>query len=696
MQYHITHEIPGRLRIHLCMPRRPLIDAAHIGTPFKQHKGVHQVSFSTRTGNLLITYDGSAPVRDAILRMAAAIEFPKTGRLHLKDHATELDSKRASLVRSGVSLLLRPVIAPALRPFITILGALPILKKGAASLFQGKINSNVLDASAIGVSMASRDFLTASIISFLLKLGEFLEEWTRRRFRKQMAEMFRTGEEWAWVIRDGRQVRVELEQVSVGDTVVVRMGGFIPVDGVILEGEAMVNQASLTGEGLAVMKRKGKLVYAGTAVEEGSIQVRVLKVGSQTRAARVVQVIEAAEGLKAETQSYGEKLADRVVPYSFLLSGLTYLLTGNGNRAAAVLLVDYSCAIKLSTPLALLSGMAKAARAGILIKGGRSLEKLSRADAFILDKTGTLTEAAPQVVEVTPFGGYESHDMLKQAACVEEHFTHPMASAVVRYAAEKEIVHEEEHDEVEYVLAHGIVSRVHGERIMVGSRHFIQDDEAVDVSQADSVMEACAANGQSALYVAIGRKLAGIIAIHDPLRTDARGFVEALRAQGIEKIVLLTGDNAPTAANVARALGITTVHAEAFPEKKVSVVQSLQKEGYVVAMVGDGINDSPALSHADVGISMQHGAEIAQEACDVLLMEGNLADMLVARRIAEETLTLVKQNYRTILAVNSIAILLAITGTMPPIYSAALHNLSTIAVSLKAMGPLRRGTIRGL
>ncbi len=685
MQYEIIHELDGRIRIHLAIPGRAAIEKSQVEAQFEKIRGVRKASFSPRTGNLLLLYDRNGSARAELLEKVREASFPASP---LSGKATELDRKRRVVMRSGGALLLGPFIPPVLKPILTLYGSIPLLKKGAASLRNGEINADVLDSTAIGVSLASKDFLTASIVSFLLKLGDYLDEWTRKRFRKQIASMFRTGDEFVWVLRDGKETRIAFEELRSGDTVIVRMGGLIPVDGVILEGDALVNQASLTGEGLAVLKRKGRTVYAGTAVEEGSIQVQALKVGSETRAARVVKVIEESEGLKAETQSHGEKLADRVAPYSFLLSGLTYLLTGNRNRAAAVLLVDYSCAIKLSTPLAIMAGLAGAAKRNILIKGGRSLEKLSQAEAFVFDKTGTLTEAAPQVVEVVTLNGFEKDYVLRQAACVEEHFPHPVASAVVRYAAETGVTHHEEHQEVEYILAHGIVSRVHDKRIMVGSRHFIHEDEMVDVSEADSHIDEFASKGYSVLYVAIGNKLAGLIAVHDPLRAEAESFLERLRAEGIEKIVMLTGDNEPTARTVAKQLRIRDYFAQAFPEMKVKVIKGLQKKGHIVAMVGDGINDSPALSHADVGISMSHGADIAKEACDVLLMDGRLDDIILARNIAKETLISIKRNYRAIIAINSLAILLSMTGAMPPILSAVLHNLSTIGVSFLALKPL--------
>ena len=690
MDYRIVQDIPGRVRLALSLPRFPAVDRCGVEAQFRDIAGVEKVSFSPRTATLLVRHDGKGPTRNAILERAAAAPIPPTRRPRPE---TELERKKKTAVRSGTLLLVRPLIPPPVRPLVAIYGALPIFKKGMIALRERRLNVDLLDASAVGAAMATREFLTASLITFLLKLGEYLEEWTRGESRRLLSDMFHTGEEWTWVVREGEEIRLPLEDVVEGDTVIVRMGGLIPVDGVVLEGEALVNQSSLTGESLPVAKRKGLSVYAGTAVEEGSLHIRALQVGEKTRAARVVKTIEEAEAVKAESQSRSEEMADRIVPWSFLLSGLTFLVTRNASRSAAVLLVDYSCAIKLSTPLAILTSLARSARHRVLIKGGKYLERLARADAFILDKTGTLTEAAPEVAEVVYFNGFTREFVLRQAACVEEHFPHPVATAVVRKAAQEGLAHAEEHAEVEYVLAHGIASRLQGKRIVVGSRHFVHEDEGVDISAGEPFIGSFAERGHSVLYVAVGGELAGLIAIHDPLREDAKAFVEALKRSGIGRIVMLTGDNDATARTIATSLGIDEFRAQALPDGKVEVVKALQREGHTVAMVGDGINDSPALSRADVGISMRHGADIAREACDVLLLEGTLEDILTARAISREAMELVEHNFRTIVAVNSTALLLAVTGAMPPVFSATLHNLSTILVGLRALRPLR-GSLR--
>ncbi|MDO3377691.1 heavy metal translocating P-type ATPase [Geoalkalibacter halelectricus] len=687
MRFRIEHELPGRLRLRLQLPRYPEVDEAAVEAHFHDIAGLYKVSFSRRTAGVLLRFDGRPATRAALLRCAEGMG----PHLPLRPaERSELEKKRRIVMRAGTLFLLRPFIPIPLRPLLAVYGALPVLRRGFNAVAARRFNVDVLDGAAVTAAIATRDFLTVSTITLLLKLGEYLEEWTTGQSRKLLAEMFHTEEEFAWVLRNGAEERIPASEVVCGDTVVVRTGGLIPVDGKVLQGNALVNQSSMTGEPLAVAKRPGISVYAGTAVEEGELQILAEKVGAQTRAARVIHIIEEAERLKSPTQSRGERLADRVVPFTFGLSGFTYLATGDARRAASVLLVDYSCAIKLATPLAIVSSLAQAAQRRVLIKGGRYLEALAEADAIILDKTGTLTEALPEVVEVLPFGNYTRDFILRQAACVEEHFLHPVAHAVVQKAAAEGLSHAEEHAAVEYVVAHGIVSRLHGERILVGSRHFVHEDEKVDVTTADEQVRAFTEKGYSILYVAIGGKLAGIIAIHDPLRGEATEFIRALPGAGFKRVILLTGDNEATAATVAKSLGISEYYARAFPDRKVEIVTQLQQQGFKVAMVGDGINDSPALAQADVGISMRHGADIAKEAADVVLMEGTLHDILAARAIARSGLELIRRNYRTIVGVNTAAILLAITGLTPPLFSAMLHNASTVGVAFNALQPLRR------
>lgn len=688
MQYTIIHEIPGRLRLRLAIPRRPAIDGAELEKCVERFEGVKRVSFKTETKSILIHHSGDLFTRDSILREVE--EMPIPAPPPSLPQTSELSRKKRRVVRSATLLLLGPyILPPAVSAAITVTGALPFLKRGAIALFRRRVTVEVLDASAISAAIGMGELRTAGVISLLLKTGEYLEEWTRDRSRRMLASMIRTGDEDVWVVAGEVERRVRLAEVRPGDLVVVRTGGRIPVDGVVEEGEALVNQASMTGEPLPVLKREGLTVYAGTAVEEGRLTVRVLSTGDDTRVARIVKSIEESELLKAEVQNSAERLAERIVPYSFLLSGLTWLLTGNPARAAAVLLVDYSCAIKLSTPLTIMAAMIHAARRGILIKGGKFIQKLAEADVFVLDKTGTLTCAQPRVVDAVPFNGFTREFILRNAACVEEHFPHSIATAVVRKAAEEGLTHAERHAEPEYVLAHGIASRLKGKRICVGSRHFIHDDEGIDTSCAEPLIRRYTDQGYSILYLALDRELAGIIVIEDPIRDESRRFLRLLRESGIERVIMLTGDNDATARQVAERLAIREYVAEVFPERKTELVERLKTEGRVVGMVGDGINDSPALSRADVGISLKDGADIAKEACDVLLMRGDLTDIIHARAISKQAMGLIRQNFRYIVGINSTLIGLGLLGGITPAFSALMHNSATVLVTLNSLRPLR-------
>ncbi|MBZ0157822.1 MAG: heavy metal translocating P-type ATPase [Alphaproteobacteria bacterium] len=691
MRYKIIHELPGRIRLLLRVPRRPVIERSRIEALFADREGVERVEFQHRTGSLLVHYNGGSRVREMILDTVqeAPLSFASAPRLRGGRREDRLDGKKRAVIASGSLLLASPFIPAPVRPFLALYGAMPILKKGILSLVgKGRLNIDVLDASAIGVAAGMRDYRTVGVISFLLKLGDYLEEWTRQRSRRMLSSMVQVVDEYAWVRREGREERVRTEEIAGGEIVVVRTGSRIPVDGVVAGGEAMVNQSSMTGESLPVMKRKGVTVHAGTVVEEGTLAVRTTAAGSRTRIARIVKVIEESEERKAEVQNYAERLADRIVPYTFLLSGLTYAFTGNPVRSASVLLVDYSCAIRLSTPLAIMAGMVKAARRGVLIKGGKFVEALAQADVFVLDKTGTLTGAAPAVAEVVPFDGYSREYILRHAACVEEHFPHPVATAVVQKAREEGVIHEEEHGEVEYIVAHGIASALNGRRILIGSRHFISEDEGIDTSRAEEVIRSLAERGLSILYMAIDRELAGIIAIDDPLRDDTGVFLRKLDEAGIKRVIMLTGDNEATARSVAERLGIREYHAQALPDTKAEIIRKLKESGHRVAVVGDGINDSPALALADVGIAMKHGADIAKEASDVLLMDGDLTAIIDAKRVSRTVMSLVGRNFRYIAGINSVLIGLGLSGAISPALSALLHNATTVLVTLNSLSPL--------
>ncbi len=690
MNYRILHELPQRIRICLKLPKKGFSCRAQqeLEGVFLVIEGIDGASFNRRTGSLLVWYTGNHATRIKLLKTIQEIPLTLASVRKGDVKRDALEQKRRGVVLAGVFLMVRPFIPLPLRPWFTLYGIVPVIMKGLKVVLGRRLTIDALDAAAVGISFGRRDYLSASVIAFFLKIGDYLEERIRQRSRESLLTLFQVGNEWVWVRRNGRDACVNIKCVTTGEHVVVMRGSSIPVDGVVLEGSAMVNQSSMTGELSPVAKRKGLTVYAGTALEEGFLVVKAVRVGDETRMSRIVRVIEESESLKAEVQSHTEKLANRIVPYTFLLSGVIYFLTGNLTKVASVLLVDYSCAIKLSTPLAIMSAMVTAARRGILVKGGKSIEKLAGSNVFILDKTGTLTEARPKVVDVVPYNGFSREYILRNAACVEEHFPHPVASAVVKKAEEEGLVHEELHTEIEYIVAHGIVSRTYGERILVGSKHFMEDC-GVNVECAQPLIKSFADKGYSILYVAIGMALGGIMAFEDTLREDARTFLDGLRSSGVGRIVMLTGDNDAAAKNVADKLGIEEFYSQVFPEKKAEIIKELKDKGWVVAMVGDGINDSPALSYADVGISMKHGADIAKEACNVLLMDVRLERIIEARKMAQDAMLRIRQNFKYIVGINTVLIGLGISGFTTPVFSAFMHNMTTFLVSANSLRPYR-------
>lgn len=679
MKFRIIHELPDRLRIKLFIPGGYSFDL----DKFKGIEGIKHISFNYRTASLLIRHNGDSTVKDEALKAIAVTPL----RLFRKKavNTNSIDEKKKAVMASGARLIVSSLFPLPMRAAIAIYGAAPFFKKAIKALLNRRLNIDVLDATAIGAAMGIGDYRTAGVISLLLKVGDYLEEWTRDKSTKMLAGAFQISDEYVWVRNKGTEYMVKTSELKEGDIVVVRTGSRIPVDGVVVEGEAMVNQSSMTGEPLPVAKRQGISVYAGTVVEEGLLAIEAQKVGSETTVSKIVSIIEESSHLKAEVQSHAERLADRLVPYIFLLSGITYLTTGNMTRAASVLLVDYSCAIKLFTPLAIMAGMINSAKNAVVIKGGRFIESLAKADVFVLDKTGTLTEASPKVVDVVAFNGYSKDYVLKHAACVEEHFPHPVATAVVKKAKDEGLIHKEEHSGVEYIASHGIASYLNGKRIIVGSRHFVIEDEGIDDSCCTHIISKALDTGHSILYVAIDNKLAGLIVIEDPLRCEAPEFIKRLRDSGVKKILMLTGDADPAARNIADRLGIAEYYSHILPDKKAEIVKWLKNTGHIVAMVGDGINDSLALSHAHVGISMRHGADIAKESCDVLLLEGSLMSIIKAKDMSKKVLNVIKQNFRYTVGINSSLIILSLTGTITPAFSAFMHNAVTITTALNSM-----------
>lgn len=584
-------------------------------------------------------------------------------------------------------LFVRPLLPPALRIFSSLTSALPFLCKGFRELFQGKLNVDVLDAAAIGVSLLRRDFSTVTMLTLLLGLGETLEAWTRRKSLESLRDSLALNVDQVWLLVDGTEVCVPLSEVREGDLVVVRDGGSIPVDGVVEDGEAVVNQASMTGEPLGVPRGKGASVYSGTVVEQGRLVIRAVHVGDGTRLQQVVSFIEQSEALKAGIQGKFERMADMAVPFTFGLAGLVWLLTRDPLRASSVLLVDYSCALRLATPLAVLASMREGARHGVVIKGGRFLEALAEVDTVVFDKTGTLTNAQPSVRDVVPAPGFERDFVLRITACLEEHFPHPVARAIVRGAQEEGLQHEEEHAEVEYVVAHGVASSLYGQKVCVGSRHYIEQDEGVSLDVLEDAIAAHTAEGHSLIYLAVDGRLAGFIAIEDPLRPEAVSVIEELRRTGIRRILMLTGDDERTARTVATRLGISEYRAGVLPTDKAGVVEELTAQGCKVLMIGDGINDAPALSASHVGISMCGGADLAREVANVQLSSPDLRALLVARELGRRTLRRIHVNFGITMILNSLFLAGGLFMILSPGISALLHNLTTLGVTLNAMRP---------
>ncbi|WP_299393346.1 heavy metal translocating P-type ATPase [uncultured Desulfovibrio sp.] len=584
-------------------------------------------------------------------------------------------------------LFLRPLLPPVLRIFSSLTGALPFLCKGVRELFHGRLNVDVLDAAAIGVSLLRRDFSTVTMLTLLLGLGETLEAWTRRKSLESLSESLALNVDQVWLLADGAEICVPLSQVREGDLVVVRDGGSIPVDGVVEDGEAVVNQASMTGEPLGVPRGKGASVYSGTVVEQGRLVIRAVHVGDGTRLQQVVAFIEQSEALKAGIQGRFERMADMAVPFTFGLAGLVWLLTRDPLRASSVLLVDYSCALRLATPLAVLAAMREGARHGVVVKGGRFLEALAEVDTVVFDKTGTLTSAQPSVRDVVPAPGFERDFVLRTAACLEEHFPHPVARAIVRGAQDEGLQHEEEHAEVRYVVAHGVSSTLYGQKVCVGSRHYIEQDEGVCLDVLEDAIAGHTAEGHSLVYLAVDGRLAGFIAIEDPLRPEAASVVEELRRTGIRRILMLTGDDERTARAVASRLGITEYRAGVLPTDKAGVVEELTAEGCKVLMIGDGINDAPALSASHVGISMCGGADLAREVANVQLSSPDLRALLTARELGRCTLRRIHGNFGMTMVLNSLFLAGGLFSILSPGVSALLHNLTTLGVSLNAMRP---------
>ena len=686
MKCTILHEGKGRMRVHVEKVRMTLHRADVLEAYLNHHDAIVHAAVYERTGDVVITYTGR---RSAAIAVLAGYKFDVAEYDAL---VTSTDSRRLNreyqdkMFDLVAGRCLRKLFLPApLDAAYTAFRSIRFLWKGVRCVLSRRLEVEVLDALSIGVSLLRGDFGTAGSVMFLLNLGSLLEEWTRKKSLDDLARSMALNVDKVWVRSQGTEVLVPLTKVRSGDEVIVRSGNMIPLDGTVLEGEAMVNQAALTGEAMPVRKEEGSTLYAGTVVEEGECVFIAKAEGGSNRYDKIVAMIEESEKLKSSTENRALVLADKLVPWCLGATVVTYLLTRNATRAISCLMVDFSCALKLSMPLAVLSAMRECGSYHITVKGGKYLEALSKADTIVFDKTGTLTRATPQVVEVVPFSGCNEREVLQLAACLEEHFPHSMANAVVRAAKERGISHEEMHSEVEYIVAHGIASRVGGERVVIGSHHFVFEDEKCTIPSAEQQKFDALKPAYSHLYMAASGQLVGVICISDPLRPEAAAVLNGLRALGIKNTVMMTGDSERTAAAIAKQVGVDRFFAEVLPEDKANFVQQAKAEGHTVVMIGDGINDSPALSAADIGIAINSGAAIAREIADVTIKADSLEELVALKAIANSLQKRVHANYRFVLTFNSALIALGALGILQPASSAMLHNLSTIGISLKSM-----------
>ncbi len=684
MKCTILYETPGRMRVHAVQNRMTLAQADLLEAYLKQVKGVENATVYDRTGDAVICYKTS---REAVIKALAAFSYQASKNLAPEHSSRELnrqyqDKLLFALVRRGISKLFLPM---PLRTAITLVRSAGYLKKGLACLLKGRIQVPVLDAVAITVSMLRGDFQTAGSIMFMLGIGDILDEWTHKKSVADLAGAMSLNIDKVWLQTDAGDVLVPVSQVKPGDRITVRTGGMIPLDGKVADGEAMVNQASITGEPLAIRKAAGGYVYAGTVVEEGSCTIQVEKSAGGGRYDRIVRMIEESEKLKSATEDKASHLADKLVPYSLGATALVWLLTRNVTKALAVLMVDFSCALKLAMPITVLSAMKEASVHHLSVKGGRFLEAVSEADTFVFDKTGTLTYAAPKVAQVITFGGREENEMLRLAACLEEHYPHSMAKAVVAEAAGRQLRHEERHSQVEYLVAHGISSTVDGEKVVIGSHHFVFEDEGCHIPAGEEEKFESLPEEYSHLYLAVSGELAAVICVADPLRKEAKVVVDGLHRLGISKLVMMTGDSAKTAKAVARTVGVDEYYAEVLPEDKAGYIRAEHQAGRKVIMLGDGVNDSPALSEADAGIAIRDGAAIAREVADITVGGDDLTALLTLKQLSDALMARIHRNYRNIIGFNFLLICLGVAGVLPPTTTALLHNASTLAISLRSM-----------
>ena len=685
MKFIIKHEIPGRIRVHMVQPKMTFEEADILLYYLVNLENVTKAKVYERTQDAVIYYEKE---RREIIKALQKFGYDRGTVPELTEHSgRQMNAEyQEKLLMKVVMRFGGKFLIPApVRAVWTGVRSLKYLQQGIVSLKKGRLEVAALDATAIGVSILRRDMNTASSIMFLLGIGELLEEWTHKKSVGDLARDMSLNVGKVWLLREEQEILVPAKQIEPEDLVVVRMGNVIAFDGVVSGGEAMVNQASMTGEAVPVKKTAESYVYAGTVVEEGELIICVKAVSRATRFEKIVTMIEESEKLKSNLESHAEHLADQLVPYTLAGTILTWLLTRNVTKALAVLMVDFSCALKLAIPISVLSAIREAGAHNITVKGGKYMEAAANATTIVFDKTGTLTEARPTVRKVVSFCEQSEDELLRMAACLEEHFPHSMAKAVVEAARKRGLEHEEMHSKVNYIVAHGISSTIEGKRVVIGSHHFVFEDEKCSVRepwirQFETLPEEC-----SLLYLAIEHELAAVVCIEDPLRKEAADVVRALKATGLEKVVMMTGDSEKTAASVARRVGVDAYYSEVLPEDKAKFVEQERASGRTVIMIGDGINDSPALSAANVGIAIRDGAQIAQEIADITISAENLWEIVMLRRLSEALMRRIQKNYRSIVGINATLILLGVTGILQPTTSALLHNMSTLTISLTNM-----------
>lgn len=686
MKCKILHESRGRIRVHLMCSHMTLHDADILEYYMRNIDGVTSVKVYDRTQDAIIIYKTG---RKNIIRALAKFSFKAKEAIELVPEHTSRQLHRDfedRLIFTTVSHIATKLFLPVpIRTALTLFRSIKYIRKGLKALLSRKLSVSVLDATAVSVSIIRGDFSTASSVMFMLNLGEILEDWTHKKSVADLASTMSLNVDKVWLKTDTCEVLVPIGDIQAGDKIVVRTGNMIPLDGKVVSGEATVNQSSMTGESLPVVKTVGSYVYAGTVAEEGECVICVDKASGSGKYDRIVRMIEESEKLKSVAEDKASSLADKLVPYMLGGTILTYLLTRNVTKAMAVLMVDFSCALKLAMPIAVLSAMRESNDYNISVKGGRFLEAVANANTVVFDKTGTLTYATPKVAEIVTFGNHTENEMLRLAACLEEHYPHSMANAVVDEAKKRGLSHEEYHSEVKYVVAHGISSAVNNKKVIIGSYHFVFEDEGCSIPEGDEEKFHSLSPEYSHLYLCISGELAAVICIYDPLRSEAKDAIAALHKCGISKVVMMTGDNKKTAKAVAKIVGVDEYYAEVLPEDKADFIRSEKAKGRKVIMIGDGVNDSPALSEADAGIAINTGAAIAKEIADITIASENLFEIVTLRKLSEALMARIHRNYRFIVSFNLMLIILGVSGVILPTTSALFHNMSTLGISLKSM-----------